>query len=565
MAEDVRHGRGCADEQEGSTKDTATKHSPERPVGGSSRDSLAGAGWTCREIGKFRGLVSPERKPFSWLNPVPLWRSRNQMVGRLLGDPTNDERRRWMRIQREARKLQPDYVIEEHADLEEFSFLVVGDTGEGDASQFAVVPPLLEVGAETAFMVICSDIIYPSGDAEDYEEKFYRPYRNYPKPIYALPGNHDWYDGLNGFMYHLCGAGAEASAQGGISESLSAKTGPKGDSWREYLRRRLWRKPTELEPTVPTRKQVWRSSASQQSSQRSPYFAIETGSLLIVGIDTGMSGGIDCEQGDWLRRISRIDKPKILLTGKPIYVDGEYHPGIIEGGGTVDEIVREPGHRYVAAIGGDIHNYQRYRVNVEGHPGPIYYIVSGGGGAYMSATHKIRKVLLPGIDEDEKDEEGKSGFVCYPRRGDSLSFYSKQYDRLFGFGKGWLEIPPDEAAAYMGERLGIEPAREGDQDAYVSRRARRIAERIFPLPGRGRGPLHHYFSEFFDWNEPPLFKNFLRIDVHGGELTICCFAATGCLDHEKNPPLEDEVKISLEPPPPGSGGAGVPQERLEEG
>jgi hypothetical protein len=561
MAEDVR--RGCADEQQGSTKDTITNKAPVKPVGGSSRDSLAGAGWTCREVGKFRGLVSPESKPFSWLNPAPLWRSRNQIVGSLLGDATNDERRRWMRVQREAGKLQPNYIIEEHAALEEFSFLVVGDTGEGDASQFALVPPLLEVGRDTAFMVICSDVIYPSGDAEDYEEKFYRPYNNYPKPIYALPGNHDWYDGLNGFMYHLCGA--EAPAQGSISESPSAKTDPKGAPWREHLRRRLWRKPTEMEPTVPTRKRVWRSSSSQQSSQRSPYFAIETGSLLIVGIDTGMSGGIDCEQGEWLRKISRIDKPKILLTGKPIYVDGEYHPGVIEGGGTVDEVVRKPEHRYVAAIGGDIHNYQRYRVNVKGHPGPIYYIVSGGGGAYMSATHKIRKVSLPGIDEEERDEKGKSTFVCYPRRGDSLSFYSKQYDRLFGLGKGWLEIPPDEAAAYMGERLGIEPAREGDRDAYVSRRARRLAERIFPLPGRGRGPLHHYFSEFFDWNEPPLFKNFLRIDVYRGELTICCFAATGCLDHEKNPPVEDEVRISLDPSRPGSSEAGVPRERLEEG
>jgi hypothetical protein len=161
-----------------------------------------------------------------------------------------------------------------------------------------------------------------------------------------------------------------------------------------------------------------------------------------------MGAGIDREQGEWLRKVSReTHKPKLLLTGKPIYVDGEYHPGAIEGGGTVDEIVREPKHRYVAAIGGDIHNYQRYRVKIRGHPAPIYYIVSGGGGAYMSATHKIRKVSLPGIDEEDRDEEGKSSFVCYPRRGDSLSFYSKQYDRLFGFGKGWLEIAPDEAAA----------------------------------------------------------------------------------------------------------------------
>ena len=97
----------------------------------------------------------------------------------------------------------------------------------------------------------------------------------------------------------------------------------------------------------------------------------------------------------------------------------------------------------------------------------------------------------------------------------------------------------------MAKRLGIEPARTGDKNTYVSKRAQCIAEKIFPLPGRGRGPLHHYFSEFFDWNEPPLFKNFLRIDASERELQIRCFAATGCLEHEKNPPVEDEIKIKL--------------------
>jgi hypothetical protein len=71
----------------------------------------------------------------------------------------------------------------------------------------------------------------------------------------------------------------------------------------------------------------------------------------------------------------------------------------------------------------------------------------------MSATHRIPYVRLPGVDEND--------FRCYPRRGDSLSFYSTLYDRRFGFGKGWFEIPPDEAAAYMAERLGITPEREG--------------------------------------------------------------------------------------------------------
>ncbi len=493
----------------------------------SSRNSLAGAGWTCQEIGEFRNIVSPSGwRPFSWLDLKPLWRSRNQILGHLFGDPTNDERRQWMRTQRKAGKLSEDLVIQEHAEREEISFLVLGDPGEGDASQFAVVPALLARGRDTHFMVICSDVIYPSGDSEQYEDKFYRPYRDYPSPIYAVPGNHDWYDGLTGFMIHLCGA--EGPALSDVERASSLK---------EYLRQRLWRRPRVVDPTIPTRKRAWRAASSQQSSQRTPYFAIETGPLLIVGIDTGMSGSIDHEQGEWLKRISqRSDKHKLLLTGKPIYVDGEYHPGVIEGGGTVDEIVREPEHNYVAVVGGDIHNYQRYPVKLQDGR-KIEYVVSGGAGAYMSAVHRIPYVRLPGVDEKE--------FRCYPRRGDSLSFYSNLYDRRFGFGKGWFEIPPEEASAYMAERLGITPVREEDRKAYISRRARRVAEWIYPLPGRGRGSLHHFFSEFFDWNEPPLFKNFLRIDAAKNKVRIRCFAATGCLEHEKYPPVEDDVEIEL--------------------
>jgi hypothetical protein len=137
--------------------------------------------------------------------------------------------------------------------------------------------------------------------------------------------------------------------------------------------------------------------------------------------------------------------------------------------------------------------------------------------------------------------------VCYPRRGDSLSFYSKLYDRRFGLGRGWLDLAPDEAAAYMAERIGVEPARLGDRGTHVSGRTRRVADWIYPLPGSGRALYHHFFSEFFDWNAPPLFKNFLRVDASESEVRIRCFAATGCAEHEDNPPLEDVVRISLEP------------------
>ncbi len=68
----------------------------------------------------------------------------------------------------------------------------------------------------------------------------------------------------------------------------------------------------------------------------------------------------------------------------------DYKPCPIEGGGTVDEIVRNPAHNYVAAIGGDVHNYQRFPVNVDGRV--IQYLVAGGGGAFMHATHTIPRV-----------------------------------------------------------------------------------------------------------------------------------------------------------------------------
>lgn len=500
----------------------STEEQRTEPAASSSRGSLAGAGWRCKEI----SVPASGGRPFSWINPVPLWQSRNQNLVRLFGDPTNDERRLWMKMQREAGELPEDLILADHADLEEVSFIVVGDTGEGDASQYAVVKPLLARGRDTDFMVVCSDVIYPAGDAEDYDARFYRPYEDYPRPIYALPGNHDWYDGLVGFMHHLCGA--EVS-------SLPAAEG-RPSSLKERLRRLLWRRPAKRSPEeLPVRK---RNEDGRRSGQRSPYFAIDTGPLLIVGIDTGMGGPIDREQGEWLRRISReVDKPKILLTGKPLYVDGEHHPYPMEGGGTVDEIVRDPAHDYVAAIGGDIHNYQRYSVGVSGRDAPLHYIVSGGGGAYMSATHRIPKVDLDGVGEDD--------FVCYPRRGDSLSFYSGLYDRRFAFGRGWLEIAPGEAAKYMAERLEIEPTRPEDRGTHVSGRTRRVAGWIYPLPGSGRNLYHHFFSEFFDWNEPPLFKNFLRIDASSSEVRIRCFAATGCAEHEGNPPVEDEVKVSL--------------------
>lgn len=491
------------------------------PQHANSRTSVAGAGWHCPPSGELPAI--PPGRSFSWLDPRPLLLSRNDRLARakaLGGDPTDDERRRWL-----AGVAEHDLEID-RSDLDAVSFVLAGDTGEGDMSQMATVPLIDRLAAQTDFMVIASDVIYPAGGAGEYVTNFYEPYARYAKPIYAVPGNHDWYDGLTGFMFHLCGVETQPPAP---------KPRPLSRAW---LREQLWHRPPRLDAARVTALRALREGRPA-SGQRGPYWLLDTGPLQIVGIDTGITGGIDRDQAAWLRRVSVASpKPKLLVTGKPLYVDGRHHPGPIEGTSeTVDEIVRVPAHNYVAAIGGDIHNYQRYPVDVGGGR-TIQYLVAGGGGAFMHATHAIPKVSLHGVEEHD--------FRCYPLRGDSLSFYSQAYERKLGrlpFAGGRFAIDPLQAAAYMAERLAIAPTKPDARDVAVSDATRRAAERVFPLPGQRSGAsglLQPVFSEFFDWNDPPLFKHVLHVDASASELRIRCLAATGCAGREAGV-LEDEL------------------------
>jgi DNA repair exonuclease len=487
----------------------------------SSRTSEKGAGWACDQVGTFAELV-PKGQSFSWLDPRTLWRSRNEILAHLFGDPSDNARRRWVAALRARDPDAGDFRIDRTDLGDTCSFLVIGDTGEGDASQYAVVPVLLKVGRNTGFAVIASDVIYPTGSGNDYDDKFFRPYQDYPAPIYAVPGNHDWYDGLGGFMRVFCGM-----------KTLPGLT-PGG------LRGLLWRKPEKIDEARLAEAMARRGRPGQAARQPGPYWAIELPRLLVVGIDTGITGGIDAEQGAWLRRVSADPRPKVLITGKPIYVNNRYHPCPIEGGGTVDEIVRDPAHRYVAAIGGDVHNYQRYPVRVGDRV--IQYIVSGGGGAFTHATHTIPRVDVAGVAEDE--------FKCYPLRGDSLSFYSGLYSRRLRMR--WLYLTPEESLEIMSARIGNDPPRPTGDGPRVTRRMRWAARLlgVWPLPFRlpVARIFHRYISELSDWDTPPFFKSFLHVSVTPQELRVRCFGATGCLAQELDPPLEDEVTIPLPAP-----------------
>ncbi|MFK0168955.1 metallophosphoesterase family protein [Streptomyces sp. NPDC090306] len=505
----------------------------------SSRDSLEGAGWASTRPGLYERAMPARVVNLSWLDPKTLWAARNGVLASWFGDPTGRTRARW--VERAAAAGAPPDKVVRRDEPDRFSFMVIGDTGEGDDPQYAVVPGFLRTGRDTSFAVIASDVIYPVGRTEDYGTKFFRPYRDYPAPLYAVPGNHDWYEDLTGFMRVFCD-----------TAPLPPEPAPRFFS-RARLRSLLWHRPAPVDEQRLAQSRELRGAPGQQAVQPGPYWAIDAGPLRIVGIDTGLLGTLDAEQGAWLREVSKGPRPKILITGSPLYVDGEHHPCPIDGGGTVDDIVRDADHHYVAAIGGDIHNYQRYPVQVDGRT--IQYVVAGGGGAFMHATHVIPRVSVANVTEKE--------FRCYPLRGDSLAFYSRLYgDRLRL--RRFFTLDESDARAVIAARLGVPPTRPQDAERRPGLRARLVASLLGAggrpdRRGRFRLPVRKTYTQLFSpasaTYAPPFFKCFLRLDVSPGSLDIRCFAATGNLEQELDPPVEDEVSIPLDLPDGPTGAA----------
>ena len=142
---------------------SSTGRPPSSPGRENSRDSLGGAGWgaIAEDLSALLPPALQGKPPFSWLRLKSLTGGRrNDPLAKLLGDPSHERRQAWLnQMYGDGR---PDLTID-RTDLDAPSFLLLGDTGEGDISQYAPMSIIESVAAGTDFMVICSDVIYPAG------------------------------------------------------------------------------------------------------------------------------------------------------------------------------------------------------------------------------------------------------------------------------------------------------------------------------------------------------------------------------------------------------------------
>src|SRR6266581_1841607 len=92
-------------------------------------------------------------------------------------------------------------IIQRIKNAAKIIFHAAGDTGASNAGKYGNeirVSDQLTSDCRTAdannrpaFMFHLGDVVYDFGESKYYYDQFYEPFRDYPAPIFAIPGNHD--------------------------------------------------------------------------------------------------------------------------------------------------------------------------------------------------------------------------------------------------------------------------------------------------------------------------------------------------------------------------------------
>jgi 3',5'-cyclic AMP phosphodiesterase CpdA len=349
------------------------------------------------------------------------------------------------KIDANAFRLRPKGLT----DTTDFSFVVIGDPGEGDASQLVLKDEILTVTnkPDVKFVVLSSDIVYPSGAMHDYERKFFLPFKGVTKPIYAIPGNHDWYDALDAFVAtFFTPEAAKVAIEARVRKDLKLTTTTnevikKIINQASYLRK---------EYEIPV------------GYQDAPFFQVVNDYFLLLTIDTGVLRRVDAKQLAWIKSVLEASKGKFVmaLLGHPFYAIGEYQGNMNPDFKALHDLLRS--YKVPLVMAGDTHDLEYYKElpqNGDGHT--MYHFVNGGGGAYLS----IGAAMAPADSRPTKD------WAIYPSRGPII----KKIDSLTSDLKypAWMWLKKYNGYPFSAEWL----------------------------------------SAAFDYNQAPYFQSFMEIEV----------------------------------------------------
>jgi hypothetical protein len=276
----------------------------------------------------------------------------------------------------------------------------VSDTGDGFDATFAVArivadtpgvsylpDPSTPPAGRADLLLFGGDQVYPAAGTAGYSRRLNSVFElarlragavedgSLP-PVVALPGNHDWYDGLVAFRRNFC----ESWAQRDLTEAGTEVAVRLGDR-------------------LGFRNRVGGWGAIQSRS----YFAVRVRpGWWVWGLDSQLDKPVDAEQLSYFREAMKLvdDDNIVLCTATPSWLEaaGRQAPDFARGEtplrtmlGFVERVLGEKHrHQLRLVITGDKHHYVRYVPQLrddQGYAPPL--VTCGGGGAFTSSTHHL--------------------------------------------------------------------------------------------------------------------------------------------------------------------------------
>jgi hypothetical protein len=220
----------------------------------------------------------------------------------------------------------------------------------------------------------------------DYEHNFYLPFKGIGKPVYAIPGNHDWFDALDGFTANFLRPDAARAALH-ARRALEASVEPSADQ--------------QVGSLVEGARRLREAYGVSTGHQAAPYFEVQTDRFALLAVDTGVHRTLDAPQRAWFEAaLARAEgKFRMVLLGHPLYAGGTCQSDGDEEFTRIHDLVRR--YRVPVVMAGDTHDFEYYR---ERRPGPsgeevTHHFVNGGGGAYLSIGTALDWPARPPVED----------------------------------------------------------------------------------------------------------------------------------------------------------------------
>lgn len=287
---------------------------------------------------------------------------------------------------RELQSVLGDEPVADLSDRGEVWVDYVADTGDGFDATYTVaslvgrseleVDGLVDALPRGDVLVFGGDQVYPDATAGGYEDRLTGPFTaalpwapSHRRPaVFAIPGNHDWYDGLTSFLRVF----GQHKSIGGWQTQQS----------RSYFAVKL-----------PHRWWLWGIDAYLDTYLDEPQLRFFDGLELAAG--------------------DRI----VLCTADPSWVEAVADPRAYRNLAYLErKVVAPKGAEIVLTLAGDFHHYARYTAAGGGR----HKIIAGGGGAFLHPTHGLPPQLTVRTDPDRAATETTyERGPTYPARGRS--------------------------------------------------------------------------------------------------------------------------------------------------